>query len=40
MWVDPENDLAGAFLIHQIDSGAVTAMRAFMAMGAAAVSSR
>jgi CubicO group peptidase (beta-lactamase class C family) len=40
VWVDPEKDLAGAFLIHQIDSGSVSAMRAFMAMAAAAVASQ
>ncbi len=40
VWVDPENDLAGAFLIHQIDRGAASARNAFMTMAAAAVVNR
>lgn len=40
VWVDPENDLAGAFLIHQIDRGAASARNAFMTMAAAAVVDR
>jgi len=40
VWVDPENDLAGAFLIHQGGLGAVSARNAFMTMAAAAVVDR
>jgi CubicO group peptidase (beta-lactamase class C family) len=40
VWVDPENDLAGAFLIHQINRGSASAVEAFMAMAAAAVVDR
>ncbi len=40
VWVDPEYDLAGAFLIHQVDQGALSALNAFMTMAAAAVVDR
>jgi CubicO group peptidase (beta-lactamase class C family) len=40
VWVDPENDLAGAFLIHQQGQGALSALNAFMTMAAAAVVER
>lgn len=40
VWVDPENDLAGAFLIHQGGPEAVSALNAFMTMAAAAVVNR
>ena len=40
VWVDPENDLAGAFLIHQLDGGSSSARNAFMTMAAAAVVNR
>ncbi len=40
VWVDPENDLAGAFLIHQPDLNSRSARNVFMAMAAAAVVDR
>jgi len=40
VWVDPENDLAGAFLIQQQGQEAASAMNAFMTMAAAAVIDR
>ena len=40
VWVDPENDLAGAFLIHQVDQESASARNAFMTMAAAAVVNR
>ncbi len=40
VWVDPENDLAGAILIHQLDGGSSSARNAFMTMAAAAVVNR
>ena len=30
VWVDPEYDLAGAFLIHQVDQGALSARNALL----------
>jgi len=40
VWVDPENDLAGAFLIYQVGQEAFSAQNAFMTMAAAAVVDR
>jgi len=40
VWVDPENDLAGAWLIHQIGPEAVSARSAFENMAFAAVVDR
>ncbi len=40
VWVDPEYDLAGAFLTHQVGQRAASARNAFMTMAAAAVVNR
>ena len=40
VWVDPENDLAGAFLIHQVGQEAYFAYNAFVTMAVAAVADR
>ena len=40
VWVDPDNDLAGAFLIHQVGTESSSALNAFMTMAAAAVVDR
>lgn len=40
VWIDPENDLAGVFLIHQVGPESLSARNAFMTMAAAAVVNR
>ena len=40
VWVDPENDLAGAFLTHQVGRESAFALNAFMTMAVAAVVDR
>jgi CubicO group peptidase (beta-lactamase class C family) len=40
VWVDPENDLAGVFLTHQVGQESASARNAFMTMAAAAVVDR
>ena len=37
IWVDPENDLAGAFLIHQTGPESASAQNTFLTMAFAAV---